>query len=438
MARPSATGSPAASDASATALNRGGWRLHHWIGLSVVFAVGVAVRAALLPTDGLRDDIDQFAGWVHHIAANGLGTLYGPTEAGAVTFGPIMAYIWAALAALDPAFVSATDASDAGIRMLMKLPASIADVGLAALVVFALRDRPRWAVVAGAAVFLHPAVVDVGAWWGQYESIYLLCALAAAILAVNGRNGWAAGAIALALMTKPQALPLVVPFAAWFWATGGWRGLGRAALIGSAVVVAVWLPFIPNGGPAGYLSNLGTYQNDTFAIASLRAWNFWWLFQQAAAGGLFIADDSAIAGPITLRLIGYAAAGALELVVALAILRNPSRQTFFLALATAVLVAFAFLTQMHERYAYGALVFLALLIADPRLRVANVAFGIVFTLNLLAAIPPTPEVGAALPVGGWLGALGSLTMLSLTGVVLWLLLQVQDHRATAAGRTSEL
>ena len=55
---------------------------------------------------------------------------------------------------------------------------------------------------------------------------------------------------------------------------------------------------------------------------------------------------------------------------------------------------------MHERYAYGALVFLLLLIPEARLRWLSVAFGVVFTLNLLAAVPPTPEIGAFLPIGG--------------------------------------
>jgi hypothetical protein len=43
------------------------------------------------------------------------------------------------------------------------------------------------------------------------------------------------------------------------------------------------------------------------------------------------------------------------------------------------------------------------------------------TLNLLAAVPPTVEVGAALPIGGPLGLAGSLAMLVLSGVVIWLL-----------------
>ncbi len=87
--------------------------------------------------------------------------------------------------------------------------------------VYAFRDRPLWAVIAAAIVLLHPAVIDVSAWWGQYESIYLFFALAAVVFALNGHNGLAAAALAVCLMTKPQALPFILPFAAWFWAHGG-------------------------------------------------------------------------------------------------------------------------------------------------------------------------------------------------------------------------
>jgi Gpi18-like mannosyltransferase len=302
----------------------------------------------------------------------------------------------------------------------MKTPASVADIGLALLVAFALRDKPRWAVIGAAAIALHPAVIDISAWWGQYESIYMVSALAAVICAVRGHNGLAAALLAVALMTKPQVLPFLLPFAAWFWATGGWRGLLRAALIGAAVIVVLWLPFIPAGGPANYLKNLAEYQGDIFNILSLRAWNLWWLVQTFFAGGEFVADDVAFLGPLTLRHVGYVLTGLLEIVVAIAILRDPRPRTLIVGLAAATLVAFCFLTSMHERYAYGALVFLMLLIPEARVRWLGIAFGIVFTLNLLAAVPPTPEIGALLPIGGLLGIVGSVAMVGICGAVVWL------------------
>ena len=129
----------------------------------------------------------------------------------------------------------------------MKLPASLADIGLALLALYALRDRLVWGVTAAIAILLIPAVFDISAWWGQYESIYLLFALTAVVFALEDRNALAAAALALALMTKPQALPFLVPFAAWFWARGGLRGFLTAAAVGAGVIVLVWLPFIPAG-----------------------------------------------------------------------------------------------------------------------------------------------------------------------------------------------
>ncbi|HEY4634048.1 MAG TPA: hypothetical protein VIH00_09045 [Candidatus Limnocylindrales bacterium] len=394
--------------------------------LGIGLAVGIAIRLVLLPTQGLRDDLDQFAGWVHHIATNGLGMLYTENPAGPVTFGPVMGYVWGSLAAVQPAFQTVTDASDAGIRMLMKTPASVADVALALLAAFALRDRPRWAVVAAVVILVHPAVAYVSAWWGQYESIFLLSGLAATVAAIRGHNGLAAVLVAVSLMTKPQALPFVVPFAAWFWASGyartGARGgvleLVRTGLIGLATIVVLWLPFIPAGGPADYLHNLGVYQNEIFNVLSLRAWNAWWLVQEAAAGGAFIADDVAFLGPLTLRHVGYAVTALLEVGIALAIVRDPRPRTLVLGLAASVLVVFAFMTQMHERYAYGAVIFLVLLVADGRWRWLGVAFGVVFTLNLVAAIPPTPAVGASVPVAGPLGVAGSVATLVVMAIVL--------------------
>jgi Gpi18-like mannosyltransferase len=396
------------------------------LALLVAFGAAIVIRLILLPTPGLRGDLDQFVLWVHGIAVNGLPNAYDQN----LSFPPVMAYVWGILAAIQPAFQTVTDASDPGIRALMKVPASLADIALALLALYALRDRLVWGVAAAIAILLHPAVIDISAWWGQYESIYLLFALAAVVFALNGRDGLAAAALALALMTKPQALPFLVPFAAWFLARGGVRGFLKAAAIGLAVIVVVWLPFIPAGGPLHYLQNLDQYQNDIFAVISLRAWNLWWLVQSALGGGDFVSDQNKILGPLTFRTLGYALTLLFEAVVFLAVLRDPRPRTLILGLAASTLIAFCFLTTMHERYAYGALIFLMLLLVERPVRALAIGFGIVFTLNLLAAVPPTPEIGAALPVDGPLGIAGSVAMIALALLCLRL--------ATGAGAPADL
>jgi hypothetical protein len=413
---------------TATAISTAGrWSSRQRAILIASLIVGILVRIVLLPTDGFRPDLDQFVLWVHGIAVNGLTPAYDMD----ITFGPVMAYIWGVLAAVQPAFQTVTDASDPAIRALMKAPASLADIGLAGLVIYALRARPAWAAAGGAAILLYPAVIDISAWWGQYESIYLLSALGAVVFAINGRNGPAAALVAVSLMTKPQALPFVLPFAAWFWATGGWREVGRAAAIGTGVIFVLWLPFIPAGGPTAYLGNLSQYQSGVFAILSLRAWNAWWLVQELAGGGAFITDDVPFLGPLTLRAVGYIVTALLSVLVARAIVRDPRPQTLALGLAAATLIAFCFLTAMHERYAYGVLVFLMLLVPDVRMRWLAAAFGIVFTLNTLAAVPPTPEIAALVPIAGPLGIVGSVTMLTIAGLLMVALTRPQDHRVAA-------
>lgn len=398
--------------------------------VAVGVLAGIAIRIVLLPTVGLRDDTDQFAGWVGDIATNGLPNAYDQN----LSFGPVMAYIWGLLGALEPAFRTATDASDTWLRMLLKLPAVLADFGLAACVAWILREKPVWAGIGAVAVLLHPATWYVSAWWGQYESIYALAALVAVLFAVAGRDGLAAAALAVALMTKPQALPFLIPFAAWFLARGGLIGLVRATAIGAVVALVLWLPFLAAGGPLRYLGNLGEYQNDIFSVLSLRAWNLWWLVQELAPVDEFVSDRVSILGPISFRAIGYLLTGILVLGVAVRIYRDPQPRTLVLGLAATTLVAFTFLTTMHERYAYGALVFLMLLIPEARIRWLGLVFGVVFTLNLVAAIPATSELGRLLPIWSPIGIAGSVVMVALTIVTLRQMRPESDHGPVASGR----
>ena len=68
----------------------------------------------------------------------------------------------------------------------------------------------------------------------------------------------------------------------------------------------------------------------------------------------------------------------------------------------------------------GTLVFLVLLLAERRARwlAFTIAFAIVFSLNLVAAVPPTPEVGGLLPISGTMGIIGSVAMISMTVAVI--------------------
>ena len=391
----------------------------HFVILAVGLAFAFLVRRLLLPTPGLPDDLDQFVLWVHGIATSGLGRAYDMN----VSFPPVMVYVWSVVAAADTAFRTVTNSADPTIRIFMKLPAALADFGLATGVALALRSQPRWAIAGFLAILLHPAVLYISAWWGQYESIYVLAALVAWHLAVRNRPGLAAIALAVAVMTKPQAIPLLVPFAAWYVARYGVARSVRFAAIWAVTIALLWVPFLAAGGPLAYLRNLGEYQNGIFAVVSIRAWNPWWLFQSAYGGGDFIADTAAIAGPITLRIAGFMVTAILEALVFVAVHRHPTPRSLALGAAAASLVAFSALTTMHERYAFPALVFLALWLPERWVRWTWIAFSVAFTLNLLAAIPPNDFVRNVLPVAGPVGIVGSVVLTLVTAVTLALVLR---------------
>ncbi len=397
---------PLASDWRTARPARGGqpWA---FLALPVLVAAGIGIRLWLLPSAGLVGDLDQFVLWVHGIAVDGWGRAYDQN----LSVPAAMAWVWGALAAAEPAFRTVTDSSDSAIRALMKVPASLADLGLAAAVGWWFRDRPWTAVAAVGVVLLWPVTWYVSAWWGQYEAIYVLPAVIAVLAARANRPLLVAALLAVSLMTKPQALPFLVPFAAWFLGSQGIRGTIRAAIVGAVVVVALWAPFLAADGPRNYLANLGTYQNDIFSVLSLRAWNPWWLIQELGAGGDFVSDRAAIVGPVTFRMIGFALTGLLALVVFAGVYRRPTAERLALGVAAITLVAFVCLTTMHERYAYPAFVFLLLALPGRATFAAWTVFSITFALNLLVAVPPE---GWAIPMARELGIVGAVLM---TGVM---------------------
>lgn len=392
--------------------DRSRWTAWLLLAIPILFFAGVAIRLWLLPSRGLVGDIDQFVVWVHGIAVNGWDRAYDQN----LSFPAVMAWVWGLLAAIEPAFRTVTDSADPGIRSLMKIPASLADLGIAAAAIWWFREQPKLALLAAGAVLLWPATWYVSAWWGQYESIYVLGAVLA-LLAARARLPLVAAALlAVSLMTKPQALPFLVPFGAWFLASQGVKGTLKAAAVGAVVVVLLWLPFVAAGGPGNYLGNLGTYQNDIFSVLSLRAWNPWALLQELGANGDFVSDRSVALGPLTFRLVGFVLAGLFALVVFVSVYRRPTADQLALGLAAISLAAFIALTTMHERYAYPALVFLLFALGRPAVTVAWVAFAVVFVANLVVAVPPEgwviPEVRAFTIVGS----------IAMTVIALWVLI----------------
>ncbi len=389
-----------------------GWPKRWTALLGLVAIVGILIRIVMLPMRGFPLDLDLFASWIHEIAVGGWQHAYDRPLA----FPAAMAWVWGALAAVEPSFRLVTDSVDPGIRLLMKLPASLADLGIAVAVVWWFRDRPRTAVLAASGVLLIPGIWFVSAWWGQYESLYVLPAVLAVLAARDNRVALMAALVTVSIMTKPQALPLLLPFGAWVLAAHGLRGMARAMISGAVVTLVLWLPFLPTG-PVDYARHLLAYQGETFRMLSLNAWNPWYLVQLVAADGQFIFDGTALLGPLDLRAVGFAVAACFALPVLMALWREPTASRLALGLAAISLTSYMSLTTMHERYAYAGFVLLTLSIDRPRMRAAWLLLGVVFSLSLLLFAPMDGQ-GASSPLALAAG-IGAVAMITLT-VAVWL------------------
>ena len=55
-----------------------------------------------------------------------------------------------------------------------------------------------------------------------------------------------------------------------------------------------------------------------------------------------------------------------------------------------------------------------LLIPERRIRYIALAFGVVFTVNLVAAISAAPDQPMLIPISGPFGVIGSLAMIAIT------------------------
>jgi dolichyl-phosphate-mannose-protein mannosyltransferase len=412
-------------------MNEPGARVDARLRLILVAAsiAAVLLRLLLLPTEGVRGDLDQFILWVRQIQEAPLGNAFRLD----LTFPPVMVYLFAGMGTLLQLLGHTAEAGDTLVRAVVKAPASMADLGLALGAAFALRERPRWAVVAFIALALNPALIYVSAWWGQLESIYVLGLLVSVLLARAGHLDLAAVALGVALMTKPQAALFVVPLVAWVLARGGWRAVFRAGIVTFTTAAVLWLPFVPYDGIGAYTHNLDVYGNQIFPIASLRAWNAWWIMQEAS-GGQFLADTATLAGPVTGRLAALMLTALAELVVFVAVFQRPTWRNLTLGLAASVLVSFSLLTTMHERYAFGALIFLTPLLPERRLRTIWIAFNVVFAANLLSAVPANSAIAQWLPENGPLSVVGSLAMLTIAATTLWVLVHPSIEEAGASAR----
>ncbi|HEX2294308.1 MAG TPA: phospholipid carrier-dependent glycosyltransferase [Actinomycetota bacterium] len=377
-------------------------------GLATLFAAGFVLRLLLARGGGFPSDIAVFQSWAARLAEVGPGGFYAPDVFADYPPGYLyVLWIFGEIAAVMfdgvvPVF-------------LVKLPAIVADVGLAyvvmrlASIIAAQAGRPgrpgatdgrseRWWVrpAAAAAILFNPPIVFLSAVWGQVDTVAALYALGGVLLLVKPERttrseAGGAALLALAFATKPQTA-FLLPVAAVVLLVRHLRDrkpdpaqVATRLGVPLASFFGVWLALaLPFGLTFGELLRFYANAGSTYPYTSVWAFNLWGIagFWRADSGPgayqLFGADA------VSVGIVVFCAAVSYVLVRAYRALteRRGDAEVLLGAGAVVVCLSFALLTRIHERYLFLGLACLAPLVVYPRVRAVFGALSALYMLNL--------------------------------------------------------
>ncbi|MBI3731946.1 MAG: hypothetical protein HY259_00580, partial [Chloroflexi bacterium] len=220
-----------------------------WLGpkrVALILLLGFLIRLPFIGSDtGITNDTRTFVAWAHAIRAQGVTNAYVRTG---IDYPPFSLYLLAGAERLEARLPDDLRRGDRALIALTKLPAVLADLVLAGLVMGAVRRRrealPVWLTLAGLLYVLHPAVWYVSAYWGQTDSVYTLFVVMAVMAIARGAVVPAWLVYTLALASKLQAIAIAPVLVVWTVTRHGVRGLAlglAAAGAAAAILLAPWL-----------------------------------------------------------------------------------------------------------------------------------------------------------------------------------------------------
>lgn len=355
--------------------------------LALVLLAYVALRCWLATTAGYPPDMGQFKLWALQSQQDGLASLYAggaDHDFSRFDYPPLYAYVLRAIGWVY-SFVEQDalrrEADSRLLTFLVKLPALLADLAVAAALVAIARRRAASRATNGAANgaangangsatalafawLFNPAVLLDGGHWGQPDSIHAgfvlvaFASLGGALGAARGSTRSVVGAwiaLTLAALMKPLGAPFFPLLLAASLLAGG---LARTLLGGLASLATAALLFAPFVAAHGARAVAERIVGDVgiMAFTSVNAHNVWWLH------GPWRDSETPLVGAVTATHLGLALfLASLAALVVLLVRRHRARRAGIhgaqlLAIAAMAACAFFVLsTHMHENHLFGAL-----------------------------------------------------------------------------------
>ena len=261
--------------------------------VAAVLLLGLLIRLAALPLPG-TEDVRTWKIWAFS-AARHVTHVYGvggnPPVRGVVTWQslettvdyPPAAIYELALVGLAYRLFDSGAADSPALTAAIKIPGLLCTIGLTALLAWAVKrfggsdSDARWVALA---YWLNPAAIVNGEVLGYLDPLMMLPALAALVLLHVGAAESAGLALALAVLTKPQAIFLLPACALAAWHLGGVRALTRTTAGGILGATLLMLPFALTGALPNMWLAFGSFYSRR-DILSGQAANLWWIANYA-------------------------------------------------------------------------------------------------------------------------------------------------------------
>lgn len=267
-------------------------------------------------------------------------------------------------------------------QALLKLPAILADLGIAYLIwrFFKLQGGEKLGILGASFFLFNPVVWYNSSIWGQTDATVNFFGLLAFILLLGRKLTFAFLCLAVSLFIKASLLILVPIFIIIAWRQIYHRQEWvKAILISLLVVGLLTLPFA-RGEPFSWLVNL--YQQKVFGwqlhVITANAFNFW-----AAITGIHERPDILLFGSLSFQKWGYILFGVSIIPLFLKIYKNQNSLNIIWVLALTFFSSFMLLTGMHERYLYPLFPFLTILaVREKRLMWLLILVSGIHLLNL--------------------------------------------------------
>jgi hypothetical protein len=365
----------------------------------------------VLPLDG-TEDVFVWKTWSYGALNQGVTQLYGvggsPPTRGQVRWGdrvttvdypPMALYELAVAGAAYRLFVPSFR-NTRWLNVAMKLLPLVAEMALALLLWRIVRRRygdaaSSWATIA---FWANPAMILAGPLLGYLDPLMALPALGAVVAVASGWPCTAGALLAIACLTKVQAVFIAPVVALAAWTMGRTRSLSATIAGGVAVAAAVVAPFAFAGAWRNLLQGVGSLLRHD--MLSGDAANLWWIVTYVMRAAYAVHDLGTWgAWTMTVRILGVSRvvalgytnprpiAAVIVLAAALwALWRVRRARDLAVLLACAAFIVHAYFVlgvQVHENHLYLAVPLLAAAAGAQReLRPVFYGVSAVFALNL--------------------------------------------------------